>query len=279
MLYTPGLRPLQPLGGRINAEILYEKQYASAESDTHDREHIHDFYELYVNLAGEVSFLVEDTLYPVSRGDILVIRPNEVHKCIHRAEDVHEHFCIWLRGLPADSEKLREEFGKQTLVVLSEEERERAIDLCQSLYRAGTEDELLAFRAAGDFFGVLDLVCRGQRREPPAAELPPSFSEIVDYVTAHYAEPGCTVAHLCRRFYISKSTLCRHFRRHFRTTPSDYIESRRLSEGKKRLLAGQSVQDACFSCGFSDCSYFILRFRKRFGITPYQFQRGASGRS
>ena len=278
VLYTPGLRPLLPLGGRINAEIFYEKQYASAESASHDREHIHDFYEIYVNLSGEVSFLVEDTLYPVSHGDIIVTRPNEVHKCIHRAEGIHEHFCIWLDSLPAASEKLREEFGKQTLVVLSEEERERVIDHCQSLYRAGTEDELLAFRAAGDFFGVLDLVCRGQRREPPAAELPASFSEIVDYVTAHYAEPACTVARLCERFYISKSTLCRHFRRYFRTTPSDYIESLRLSEGKKRLLAGQSVQDACFSCGFSDCSYFILRFRKKFGVTPYQFQRGASGR-
>ena len=135
MLYTPGLRPLLPLGGRINAEIFYEKQYASAESASHDREHIHDFYEIYVNLSGEVSFLVEDTLYPVSHGDIIVTRPNEVHKCIHRAEGIHEHFCIWLDSLPAASEKLREEFGKQTLVVLSEEERERMIEVCGALWR------------------------------------------------------------------------------------------------------------------------------------------------
>ncbi len=278
MPYTPSLRPLLPLGGRVNAEIFYEKRYASADDVTHGEEHIHDFYELYVNLSGEASFLVEDTLYPISRGDVIVTRPNEVHKRIYREEGIHEHFCIWLDNLPAASERLREEFGKQTLVVLSEEERERLIDLCHSLYRAGTEDELLAFRAAGDFFGVLDLVCRSRRREPPAAELPASFSGIVDYVTAHYSEPTCTVAHLCEKFYISKSTLCRRFRRYFRTTPSDYIESRRLSEGKKRLLAGQSVQDACFSCGFSDCSYFILRFRKKFGVTPYRFQRGSAER-
>ena len=29
VLYTPGLRPLLPLGGRLNAEILYEKQLIS----------------------------------------------------------------------------------------------------------------------------------------------------------------------------------------------------------------------------------------------------------
>ena len=132
----------------------------------------------------------------------------------------------------------------------------------------------MAYRAAGHLFGVLDLICHSRRGEAAPSALPPSFSGIVDYVTAHYFEPTCTVAELCRRFYISKSTLCRRFRRYFQTTPSDYIESRRLSEAKKQLLAGQSVQDACFGCGFSECSYFILRFRKKFGVTPYQFQKG-----
>lgn len=273
MPYTPRLRPFLPSGERVNAEIFYEKRYTPVEDVTHDVEHIHDFYEIYVNLSGEVSFLVEDTLYPISRGDVVVTRPNEVHKCIYREAGIHEHFCIWLDGLPAASERLTEEFGKQTLVVFSEEERERLIDLCFSLYRAGTEDELLRFRAAGDFFGILDLICRSSHREPAAAELPRSFSEIVDHITAHYFEPTCTVADLCERFYVSKSTLCRRFRRYFQTTPSDYIESRRLSEAKKQLLAGQSVQDACFMCGFSDCSYFILRFRQKFGVTPYRFQR------
>lgn len=274
MPYTPCLRPFSTLGERISGEIFYEKRYTPMEDATHDGEHIHDFYEIYVNISGEVAFLVEDTLYPISRGDAVVTRPNEVHKCIYREAGIHEHFCIWLDALPTASERLTEEFGKQTLVVLGEEEKGRLIDLCFSLYRAGQGDELLAFRMAGHLFGVLDLICHSRRREPAASELPLSFSEIVDYITAHYFEPSCTVAELCRRFYISKSTLCRRFRRYFQTTPSDYIESRRLSEAKKQLLAGQSVQDACFFCGFSDCSYFILRFRKKFGVTPYQFQKG-----
>ena len=274
MPHTPRLSPFLPLGERVSIEVFYEKGYNAADDVTHDEEHIHDFYEIYVNLSGEVSFLVEDTLYPVSRGDVIVTRPNEVHKCIYHRDGIHEHFCIWLDGLPAASERLREEFGKQTLVIFSEEEKQQLIDLCFALHRVGTGDELLAFRAAGYLFGVLDLICRSRRLDPTPSALPPSFSDIVDYITAHYFEPSCTVAELCRRFYISKSTLCRHFRRYFQTTPSDYIESRRLSEAKKQLLAGASVQDACFGCGFSDCSYFILRFRKKFGVTPYRFQKG-----
>ncbi|MBP3666415.1 MAG: AraC family transcriptional regulator [Clostridia bacterium] len=274
MPYTPSLRPIPPLGERVSAEIFYEKRYTSVDDVTHDGEHIHDFYEIYVNISGEVSFLVEDTLYPIARGDVIITRPNEVHKCIYHSEGIHEHFCIWLNSLPAASERLTEEFGKQTLVVFAEEEKARLMELCHSLYRADTEDALLAFRRAGDLLGVLDLICRSGYSETAAAELPRSFSEIVDYITAHCFEPSCTVSLLCERFYISKSTLCRRFRRYFQTTPSDYIESRRLSEAKKQLLAGLSVQDVCYRCGFSDCSYFILRFRKKFGVTPSRFQRG-----
>lgn len=274
MPYTPELKPFLSVGDRINAEIFYEKRYTAVDDVTHDEEHIHDFYEIYVNLSGDVSFLVEDTLYPISRGSVIVTRPNEIHKCIYHSDGIHEHVCIWLDNLPLASERLAEEFGKQTLVVFPEEEREQLIGLCISLCRMGTEDELLRFRAAGCFYGVLDLISQSRRSDPPAHDLPTSFSEIVDYITAHCFEPSCTVALLCEKFYISKSTLCRHFRRYFQTTPSDYIESKRLSEAKKQLLAGQSVQDTCFACGFSDCSYFILRFRKKFGVTPHRFQRG-----
>jgi len=274
MPYTPELNPILTFGESVSAEFFYEKRYTVVDDVTHDGEHIHDFYEIYLNLSGDVSFLVEDTLYPISRGDIIVTRPNEVHKCIYHGDCIHEHCCIWLDKLPLSSDRLREEFGKRTLVLLSEEERERMIEVCGALWRLDLSDELTRYRAAAYLFEALDLICRSRSSEPPAHDLPHAFSEIVDYITSHYYEPTCSVAALCERFYISKSTLCRHFRRYFQTTPSDYIESRRLSEAKKLLLAGQSVQDVCYRCGFSDCSYFILRFRKKFGVTPYRFQRG-----
>ena len=62
----------------------------------------------------------------------------------------------------------------------------------------------------------------------------------------------------------------REIRRRFH---SDYIEAKRFSEAKNLLGTGQSVQSACLNSGFSDCSYFIMRFRKRFGITPSQYQK------
>ncbi len=273
MPYVPQLTPLPLCKESVRTEFFYEKRYTEKNDVTHDAEHLHDFYEIYVNLGGDVSFLVEDTLYPIKRGDVVVTRPNELHKCIYHGDGIHEHFCLWMDAWPLASERLRAQFERQTLVVLPQEDKNRLIELCFALCQSDGDDELQQLRTAARFFEVLDLVSNSRSAVPPAHALPKSFSEIVDYITTHYAEPSCTVALLCDRFYISKSTLCRRFRRYFQISPSDYIESKRFSEAKKLLDAGQSVQDTALNSGFSDCSYFILRFRKKFGMTPYHFQK------
>ena len=188
---------------------------------------------------------------------------------------MHEHFCIWIKDLPFSSEEAKAAFSKNKLVSLSDEEKERLIDACFSFYKSNVEDELLRLRAAKSFFEILDIICSKRRHNIEAQSLPSGFSSIVEYISLHYTEPGCTVTDICERFYISKSTLCRRFQRYFQTTPSDYIEAKRFSESKKLLGSGQSVQNACLKSGFSDCSYFIMRFRKKFGITPYKYQRDA----
>jgi AraC-like DNA-binding protein len=276
MAYIPQLKPLIENHGGIDIEIIYEKRFTAVDDITHDEQHIHDFYEFYVNLSGDVSFLVENTLYPIRRGDIVITAPNEFHRCVYHNDCVHEHFCIWMKDIPCSSTLLTEEFKKNKLVVLPKDEKETLIELCFSLYKSHTENDILRFGAAASFFEILNLICTRRKNVTYVRELPESFSRIIDYITCNYTDPDCGTATICKRFYISKSTLCRRFQHYFQTTPSDYIESKRFSEAKKQLMSGASVQDACLNSGFSDCSYFIMRFRKKFDITPAKYQKAFS---
>jgi len=273
MIYIPTLKPLLENNGNIYTEINYDKRFTRVDDITRDEEHIHDFYEIYINLSGDVSFLVEDNLYSISRGDIIVTAPNEIHRCIYHSNCMHEHFCIWIRELPFATDKLRAEFGKNKLLVLPDDDKDKVIRACFDFHKARSATEPLSFGAIKSFFEILDIICAKREDMTEAQSLPSSFSDIVEYISAHYTEPSCTVTLICDNFYISKSTLCRRFRRYFQTTPSDYIEAKRFSEAKKLLSAGQSVQNACLNSGFSDCSYFIMRFRKKFGVTPYKYQK------
>jgi len=273
MSLTPPPTPLLPGNSALCASIRYERRFTTPDDVTHDEDHIHDFYEIYVNLCGDVSFLVENNLYAIRMGDVIITRPNELHRCIYHSACIHEHFCIWFRGLPMTGTQLEECLGKNTLYVFSSEDRESLIDCCFGLYKAQGKDVPLCLHATKNFFGILDIICNRKQGGIQAQNLPVRFSEIVDFISLHYAEPTCSVELICDRFFISKSTLLRRFRQYFQTSPSAYIESKRFSEAKKLLIAGHSVQDVCYKSGFSDCSYFILRFRKKFGLTPYKYQK------
>lgn len=273
MGYLPQLTPLFKKNNGIDIEITYEKRFTSVDDITHDGQHIHDYYEIYVNLSGDVSFLVENSLYPIRRGDIIITTPNEIHRCVYHSDCIHEHFCIWMKGVPLSSALLKENLEKNKLVVLAKEEKENLIDLCFSLYKSHTDNDMLRFHAIANFFEILNLICTRRKNVAYIRDLPKNFSKIIDYITCNYTDPSCSTATICKLFYISRSTLCRHFQYYFQTTPSDYIESKRFSEAKKLLTAGASVQDACLNSGFSDYSYFIMRFRKKFDITPAKYQK------
>lgn len=274
MGHLPKLKPLIESNSEIFIEITYEKRFSTVNDITHDDQHIHDFYELYVNLSGDVSFWVENTLYPIRRGDIILTSPNEVHRCVYHNDCVHEHFCIWINNVPFSSELIKNEFEKNKLIVLPNEEKENLINYCFSLYKGHTADnDILQFHAVASFFEILNLICNHRKNVSYVRELPENFSKIIDYISCNFNDTNCRTSAICKKFYISKSTLCRHFRHYFQTTPSGYIESKRFSKAKKLLGEGQSVQSACLNSGFSDCSYFIMRFRKKFGVTPYQYQK------
>ena len=56
--------------------------------------HIHNKCEIYINLTGNVAFMVENRIYPIKSGDIIITRPYEAHHCIYYSTDEHDHYCI-----------------------------------------------------------------------------------------------------------------------------------------------------------------------------------------
>lgn len=103
-------------------------------------DHIHDECEIYVNLSGDVSFSVENSVYPITKGSVIITRPYEYHRCIYHSNKLHKHF--WILFNPSKNEELfdiffKRELGKNNLLVLDSENTEElfmyAINLQQNV--------------------------------------------------------------------------------------------------------------------------------------------------
>lgn len=273
MMYHPCPVSLLPGGDTIATEITYEKQFTTVDDVWHDDDHLHDFYEIYINLGGNVSFRVGDRVYGIARGDMVLIPPNRLHRCLYHSDGIHEHFCIWINKLPLSDKKLAARFSEDVHVVLSDKDKTALIEHCFGLYENRWAEDALRFRAVKHFFGILDLICSGGPVSATAQNLPVLFTEILLHISRHFHESGFNVTALCQNFFISNSSLNRYFSTYFQTTPSQYIESCRFAEAKKLLQNGHSVQYTASCCGFSDCPYFVKRFHKKFGMTPLQYRK------
>ena len=250
----------------IRFTLTYGDEYVNSSVTNTDYSHIHNCTELYINLEGNVSFLVKNELYPISRGDVILTRANEFHHCVYHRSGIHKHFCLWL----SENEALMSLIGSRELHYIhsSEEECEELIRLFYELHSAVTANDTLGQSAA-----LLAILLRLRKSanstaaNTPSSSLPSEFQGILDHVSRGYKDIT-NVCELCEVFFISPSTLNRWFVKYLKVTPKTYLETIKLSEAKKMLCTGKSVTDTCFDCGFSDLSHFIRVFKRKFGMTP-----------
>lgn len=237
--------------------------------------HIHEGCEIYVNLSGDVSFMVEQNVYPIEYGDIIITKPYEYHHCIYNADEEHEHY--WMTFPAVQNEALFSVFllrqnGQGNLIRLPGDRRERFLRLCERLIAIDDGQPVTAFAL---FLELVRFIEDGAKRYGVTADaegLPSRFAAMLAYMNEDFASIA-NVSELAKRFHVSVSTMERYFKTYLDVTPKRYLENKRLSNACRLLHQNASVTQACFDSGFSDYSHFISIFKKHFRVTPLQYKK------
>ena len=234
--------------------------------------HIDDRLEVYVLIEGDVSFVVESTVYKLSSGDAIITRPNERHHCIINSKSPHRHFCFWFDpSCPfIFSEFLSHDFGKNNLLSPDADGKARLFDILDGLKDAAAENDTLR-----QFHLMLEMlhIYRGSIKSSlqPTQTMPPLLTVILADIDKNFCEIH-DLEHITSKYYISPSTLNRLFKRYLQTTPKRYLESKKLAHSRTLLKKNSSVLSAYMRSGFTDYANYIRLFKKRFGITPGQYR-------
>ncbi len=249
-------------------------QYVENRLETDDNRlynHVHDECEIYVNLEGNVSFIVEDHLYPIMPGNIIFTRPYEAHHCIYHDNSIHRHYVIRFASehctdlLPT---LFNRKAGTNNLIILSKEKEQSIYSLCNRLLSV-QEHSLSSYIY---FFRILDLLINGTVQNDIELQATATTIKTLKYINENIAE-HISISLLAEQCLTSVSTLERNFKKDIGITPSKYILERRLSLALTYLIGNYSILEVCEKCGFTDYSYFIACFKKRFHITPFQYMK------
>lgn len=270
-----------------NDEMLRQDFQLSHNRDPYFRTmefHAHDFLELYYFLDGSVTYYIEDQVYDLCPGNLLIIPAGKMHRPVIANEHAaYERMVLWITpqylqsiDSPAgDLQKNLQKVGEHGYCVpFRGDETVFVTALLKKLLYMQKNDTDPKFCAGAvelylwtifRSYGVIDTTHRNETQVIP---------QVIRYITEHFSEP-LTLEDIAAEFFVSKSYLNRHFKAYTNSTVYAYIMALRLTHARRMLREGIPAVEAGRECGFSDYSTFYKAFKTQTGLSPQQFKSRA----
>ncbi|MDO5425415.1 MAG: helix-turn-helix domain-containing protein [Eubacteriales bacterium] len=96
---------------------------------------------------------------------------------------------------------------------------------------------------------------------------------ILEYIDANLQDPNLSLNEISRKYYVSVTYLCMHFKEETGTTLKAYVIERRMKRAAELLKhTDMKVAEVACAVGFADQGYFTKSFGKYFGISPSRYK-------
>lgn len=278
----------QELEGLVMVEQVVREEDYSMKS-----RHFHDTYELYFLEEGEGYYFIDRETYLVRAGDVVLIKPNQIHKTSMERVARHGRLLLQITEAPMDAflrgngfMTLEELYDKKGRIVSLGERAGAAVK--ELMIRVGEE---IRDRQRGydlmvrlKLLELLAVLWRCGEDAPPEREervaQSPKYQKVQEVAEYMQANPGTreSLDQLAGRFYISRSWLSRIFREVTGFSVSEYANMVRVKRAQKLLAHGDySVTEISELVGFESITYFERIFRRYTDRTPLGYRREKRG--
>lgn len=95
----------------------------------------------------------------------------------------------------------------------------------------------------------------------------------LEFIGTHFAQP-LSLEEICRAVNISKTEMCRCFKKQLRMTPFEYLMTYRVNTAAGRLEnESDTITEIAEKTGFGSNSYFCKQFKRYMGCTPMEYRK------
>lgn len=247
--------------------------------------HLHKKYEIYYLLEGTRRYFIEDSVYPVSAGNVVIIGKDEVHKTAAADNAAHTRFVLnfnpeyfgpsWDCGCDLFS------FFDRGVKVLTVSMRLQGLfeSIFQRLYDLNGDDTPEAGALRKALLTELLVYLKGCVEDQIARHAGSGrlSNKTVDGITGYIATNYTSVLSLrgiAAQFYISPYYLSHLFKKATNLSIVEYINSVRI-RAAKNYLEGTSlpVSEIALRTGFNTASHFSRVFKLGTGLAPNQYRK------
>lgn len=99
------------------------------------------------------------------------------------------------------------------------------------------------------------------------------IKEVSEYIKTNISEK-ITISSLCKKFFVSKNRLYDAFKNHYECTVNEFVTEQRLIKAKEMIKkSNEPIYKIAESVGFENYTYFCKLFKRKVGMTPYEYKK------
>ncbi|GAF63413.1 AraC family transcriptional regulator [Alkalihalobacillus trypoxylicola] len=247
--------------------------------------HIHDCYELFYFISGDLTYYIEGQAYQLSPHDMILTNSKELHRIVFNSSHTYErkfiHFTSeYISAYQIDEYNMLSHIENRKLGhfnrIPASFVKNAGIDtLWENIEKASREQSLETPILIKSYFIQLLIKINNQiaqyNNKEELRKHDDKIIAILEYINKNLEEK-ITLDLLEQQFYVNKYYLCHIFKKSTGFTVIEYITYKRIMKASELLTSGYSALDASHSVGFHDYSAFYKAFKKITGVSPKQLK-------
>lgn len=247
--------------------------------------HIHDGYELYYFISGDVTYYIEGTSYKLHPNDLLLINPTELHrpllgsKCIYERKIINfnKSFLQEINFQDYNLFKCLDEriSGKNNLIPSYDVLSNKINLLIESIGKCTGNHPSQALLKKTYLIQLLialnNIVDNNKNDSLILNKSNERVDSIIQYINDNL-DSNLSLGVLEDKFYVTKFYLCHKFKEITGFTLNEFITYKRIMKARELIKLNYPLTEIHKLVGFSDYSNFYKAFKKANGISPKEYK-------
>lgn len=247
--------------------------------------HHHDFFEILYIKKGNFVFKVDEKIYNVTPGDIILVSPSTLHVLIQNENNVEAERVVmnvtekFLDNLSTEQTNLKNVFikaenNKNYCIHLKNERKKKLESYIDTVLRTqGStkfgEDILYKIKLSQIFLLLNDEY--EDIENTSIISQNKIVTECIEYIDNNISKQF-SIDDIANHINVSSSTISHTFKSHTGISIYRFITKKRMILAKKMIKENVNLSEIYQQCGFNDYTSFFRSFKKEFNLTPKEFK-------
>ncbi len=243
-------------------------------SSEENDDHFHNLYEFNYFKKGNSEYLINNDLYNLESGDVVIMPPNTLHKGIHKTNAIVEKIFFYM-----DKQYLSTFLDSRMSlpnkpVIYHTSSLKRIDEIFEELHNEFNKKKQRVYMEI--LIGELIVLLQRMKTKNFISQKSTSSSiipQVLEYIKTHFTS-NIKLEEVASRFYMNPSYFSRMFKEQTGFMFSEYITKLRIKEANKMLsLTNKHITDIAFTLGFNSSNNFCKTYKKTMGMTALEYRR------